>query len=84
MGCVLSHPRPPIVSQVCCIKRVEGGVQVEATCRGVPSTFHADVLICSLPLGVLKSDAVTFDPPLPPRKRQAIERLGFGTLNKVP
>ena len=34
-------------------------------------------------LGVLKAGAVNFEPPLPQRKQQAIDRLGFGTLNKV-
>ena len=37
----------------------------------------------TLPLGVLKADAVKFDPPLPERKRQAIARLGMGSLTKV-
>ena len=46
-------------------------------------TMNADAVVCSLPLGVLKSRTVTFDPPLPARKQEAIERLGFGALNKV-
>ena len=33
---------------------------------------------------MLKADTCpVFDPPLPPRKLQAVARLGFGTLNKV-
>ena len=45
---------------------------------------QAEIVICSLPLGVLKAATCpVFDPPLPPRKLQAVERLGFGTLNKV-
>ncbi len=35
------------------------------------------------PLGVLKRDLIRFDPPLPPEKQQAIQRLGYGVLNKV-
>jgi monoamine oxidase len=34
--------------------------------------------VVTLPLGVLKSDAVTFDPDLPPLKRAAIQRIAFG------
>lgn len=44
--------------------------------------FQADHVIITLPLGVLKSGQVTFSPPLPARKRQAIAALGMGTLNK--
>ncbi|WP_084478189.1 FAD-dependent oxidoreductase [Nocardia jejuensis] len=44
---------------------------------------EADKVLVTVPLGVLKTDAVRFDPPLPQAKRQAIERLGFGTLNKI-
>jgi monoamine oxidase len=42
-----------------------------------------DVAIVTLPVGVLRAGAVTFDPPLPERKRQAIERIGVGTLAKL-
>ncbi|MEM1133458.1 MAG: FAD-dependent oxidoreductase [Pseudomonadota bacterium] len=42
-----------------------------------------DAVIVTLPLGVLKRGSVRFDPTLPPRKQQAINRLGMGTLDKV-
>ncbi|KAK0424551.1 hypothetical protein QR680_008720 [Steinernema hermaphroditum] len=51
--------------------------------------IEADAVLCTLPLGILKrslthpSDGVVFDPPLPPEKIGAIERLGFGSLNKL-
>lgn len=37
----------------------------------------------TLPLGVLKQETVTFTPPLPPEKQNAINRLGFGLMNKI-
>lgn len=52
----------------------------------------ADVVLCTLPLGVLKlatapssgqQNTVQFLPPLPDWKTSAIQRLGFGNLNKV-
>ncbi|WP_423187206.1 flavin monoamine oxidase family protein [Alishewanella sp. d11] len=49
------------------------------TTRG---TFQADKVIITLPLGVLKQQAVNFIPPLPAEKQQAIDVLGVGTLNK--
>jgi monoamine oxidase len=46
--------------------------------------FAADAALVTIPLGVLKRpDCMAFQPPLPPRKRAAIRRLGFGCLNKV-
>ncbi|CAG8660665.1 13303_t:CDS:1, partial [Acaulospora colombiana] len=39
--------------------------------------------LLTLPLGVLKHDPPVFNPPLPLRRRQAIDRLGFGLLDKV-
>ncbi|MFI6480922.1 FAD-dependent oxidoreductase [Nonomuraea sp. NPDC050663] len=54
-------------------------VRVE-TDRGA---FEADAVLVTVPLGVLKAGAVSFEPPLPEGKRAAIERLGFGTLNKI-
>lgn len=46
-------------------------------------TFEGDAAVITLPLGVLKSGAVGFSPPLPDEKRKAIERLRMGTLNKI-
>ena len=34
-------------------------------------------------MGVLKAKTVKFAPPLPRWKRSAIERLGFGPIEKV-
>ena len=55
------------------------GVQID-TAHGQVS---ADRVVVTVPLGVLKAGAIAFDPPLPDAKRRAIERLGFGLLNKV-
>ena len=40
-------------------------------------------MIVSVPLGVLKANTISFHPPLPEWKTQAISNLGFGLLNKV-
>lgn len=45
--------------------------------------FAADKAVVALPLGVLKSQDISFDPPLPAEKRRAMERIGFGVLNKL-
>lgn len=52
----------------------------ESKCSNV---FKADAVIVTVPLGVLKSGAIAFNPPLPEWKQQAINNLGFGLLNKV-
>ena len=46
-------------------------------------TIMADQVVFTGSLGVLKHQLVQFDPPLPLWKTGAIERLGFGLLNKV-
>ncbi|KAG8527000.1 uncharacterized protein KY384_008429 [Bacidia gigantensis] len=45
-------------------------------------TIDADHVVLTSSLGVLKEDAIEFSPPLPPWKKGAINRLGFGLLNK--
>lgn len=51
------------------------------TPRGVHT---ARQLVVALPLGVLQSGDVVFDPPLPPSRREALhEGLAMGLLNKV-
>ena len=57
------------------------GNQSNMTC------YKCDAVLVTLPLGVLKAtqapSAVVFNPSLPDWKLQAIQRLGFGNLNKV-
>ena len=42
-----------------------------------------DATIVTLPLGVLKAETVRFEPPLPAAKRNAIQSLGMGLLDKI-
>lgn len=57
------------------ITRDAAGAEVDGT--------HFDAAIVTLPLGVLKTRSVTFEPNLPKRKRAAIGRLGMGLLDKL-
>ncbi|KIW04080.1 uncharacterized protein PV09_04897 [Verruconis gallopava] len=45
--------------------------------------IEADEVVLTVPLGVLKEEAITFSPPLPDWKSDCIKRMGFGLLNKV-
>ncbi|XP_078001401.1 lysine-specific histone demethylase 1A-like [Glandiceps talaboti] len=70
------------------IRYSHSGVEVVTTntkSQGGNYTYKADAVLVTLPLGVLKQSppAVTFVPPLPDWKMAAIQRLGFGNLNKV-
>ncbi|CAK7564896.1 MAG: hypothetical protein SEPTF4163_002801 [Sporothrix epigloea] len=47
------------------------------------STFDADYVVNTIPLGVLKHGDVEYDPPLPQWKLGPITRLGYGVLNKI-
>jgi monoamine oxidase len=49
------------------------------------AAFTAKSAVCTLPLGVLQHEPATlaFDPPLAPRRRDALKRATFGLLNKV-
>merc|ERR1711865_909235 len=58
----------------------EQGVCVATKAHG---SFEADAVLVTLPLGVLKNANVKFEPPLPPYKLKAINRLGMGTENRV-
>jgi monoamine oxidase len=57
----------------------QNGVKVETSAGG----FGASKAVVTFPLGVLKQNVVRFDPPLPPKKQKAIDRLEMGVLNKV-
>jgi len=60
------------------------GVVVEyEDAAGSKGLIEADAVLVTVPLGVLKRNELRFEPPLPPWKQGAIDRLGFGNLNKV-
>jgi len=55
------------------VQRIEYNSEIVRlyTNRGI---FEADYVISTLPLGVLKAKVITFEPPLPPWKEEAIEK----------
>lgn len=79
------------------VERMAAGLDVRLGCevtriehdaRGVSivtnqGLFKAPCAIVTLPLGVLKSANVAFEPALPPAKLAAIDRLEMGLLNKI-
>ena len=63
------------------VRRVEysaDGARV-TTDQGV---FEGKVVLVTVPLGVLKNNAITFEPSLPKWKTDSIARLNMGVLNK--
>jgi hypothetical protein len=58
-----------------------GKCNLPSHCR----TYVAKSCICTIPLGVMKSSEArpSFTPALPSRRLAAIDRLGFGLLDKV-
>ncbi|KAK9814743.1 hypothetical protein WJX72_010741 [[Myrmecia] bisecta] len=61
------------------IRYCQSGVVVQTPTHAL----KGDAVVVSVPLGVLKKGSITFTPPLPQRKQETIQRLGFGVLNKV-
>jgi monoamine oxidase len=55
------------------------GVQVVAD----GATFEGDAVLVTSSIGVLRAGTIAFEPALPARKRDAIEAMRMGTLNKV-
>ncbi len=52
------------------------------TVRAGDKSFEGPAAIVTVPLGVLKSGAITFDPRLPDGHAHAVNALGFGVLSK--
>lgn len=69
------------------VSRSPGCEVIAVNTRSTTQTFiyKCDAVLCTLPLGVMKQQppAVQFVPPLPEWKTAAIQRMGFGNLNKV-
>jgi monoamine oxidase len=47
------------------------------------ATVKASRAILTIPLGVLKTAPPMFDPELPSNMQASIQRMAYGTLNKV-
>ena len=45
--------------------------------------FTGDKVVVTVPLALLKSEVISFNPPLPKKKTDAIKRLGAGLIEKV-
>ncbi|MEX1104881.1 MAG: NAD(P)/FAD-dependent oxidoreductase, partial [Ilumatobacteraceae bacterium] len=52
------------------------------TVRTASGDHVADAVVVTVPLGVLKADVITFDPPLPAATVEAIDAVGFGNADK--
>jgi len=61
------------------IVQTPDGVTVETS----SDAFTGTHVLVTVPLGVLKADTIALDPPLPPAHAEAIDRVGFGVLEKV-
>lgn len=70
------------------VKKIEYGIRgLEAGCRvtvgDAGDIIKADHVILTASLGVLKSGVISFDPPLPKDKDDAIQRMGLGKIEKI-
>ena len=50
--------------------------------NGIHKQVFARTVLVTVSLGVLKAGSITFTPALPLSKREAIDKMGFGILNK--
>lgn len=51
--------------------------------NGSTKQVTADAVIVTVPLGVLKANAITFQPALPSKQQKAINKIGYGLMNKI-
>ncbi len=77
-GLLANGLRIVLNTPVTAIVRRENSVIVRAKNR----SFEGPAAIVTVPLGVLKSGAIRFDPPLPDGHTHAVNALGFGVLSK--
>lgn len=83
---LLNCPKPLDVRKNNAVKKVIYGSENSTPSKVILNNgevIEADYIVSSLPLGVLKRKHIEFEPPLPDWKLGAIQRIGFGTLNKV-
>ncbi|HND32591.1 MAG TPA: NAD(P)/FAD-dependent oxidoreductase [Myxococcota bacterium] len=61
------------------IRIEEDGAEVETAAE----TFTGSHVVVTVPVGVLRKGSITFDPPLPSARTEALQRLDTGNLEKV-
>lgn len=86
-GYVTASPRATlhlkaVVSDIRRVTDGSGDKVIEIVCAD-GRTLLARKVVCTIPLGVLKTGSVAFTPALTPRKQEAIKNLGVGVMNKV-
>lgn len=64
------------------VHAVEYGNKAASVATNI-GTFTADYVLCSVPLGILKAQTIKFSPPLPTPHRNAIKKIGFGSVTKI-
>ncbi|CAF3082077.1 unnamed protein product [Rotaria sp. Silwood2] len=69
-----------IVTNIDILSEYDGIVRVSTKDN---NTYLCKYVILTIPLGCLKSNSIIFTPLLPQWKEEAIQRMGFGLLNKV-
>ncbi|EPE29646.1 FAD/NAD(P)-binding protein [Glarea lozoyensis ATCC 20868] len=84
---LLKSPQPLNVRRSSKVKTVVYDPDTSASASKIHcedgSIIEADYIVSSIPLGVLKRQSIDFQPPLPEWKTGAIQRIGYGVLNKV-
>ena len=70
-------------ARVVAVRRGPNGVRLDVVEDGEVVEYRAKRAVITLPLGVLKAEAVAFDPPLPETKKEAIRAIGFGAAMTV-
>lgn len=84
---LLNCPQPLDVRRKSNVKRISYNSEGSATPSRIEcedgEVIKADYIVSTIPLGVLKQNNIQFEPPLPDWKAGAIQRIGFGVLNKV-
>ena len=83
---LLNCPEPLDVRRKSNVKRIHYNPEESTTSKiecEDGEVINADYIVSTIPLGVLKTQDVQFEPALPDWKMGAIQRIGFGVLNKV-
>lgn len=79
---------PKLLSQNVDVHLQQKVLKIEKNKKGFTVTtslgsWTAEQVIVTVPLGVLKAKTIQFEPPLPSKKRAAIESLGFTDFVKI-